>query len=485
MAGAPPLVHPPAIDQVRGRFALVHYGIRGDPTWHARLLLGHVTGGEWVILTPDGDIYAEDLGFNSADIADWRIFEPGGPIPPGIDVNHIHQFNPFPDQATMTRLLQEGEVYVSMEKLQRGLPLVAPPPAAAPVGGGAGAALVAAGPPPAVGPPNLAGGVAAPAAVAAPGAPAVAAPANPVGVAVNPPVAAAPAAAGCGQPVGRHCRRWHGRSCSWRSRERRCKDFEHHKGLPGPEIQGVPSCIVGMQRSCFPRLAHIRSQNGCTCSSEDRRTWWITHCPFSSMEDSMQVPTRRQACSGPRDALPDLADDAGLRSTRCNEYCVGRTDRTSDTADRGAAQDEVGVSRGCGRVSSLLGFERREQGGHMHLSKAVRMDGVRNAEGSGHRKRAPQGARGTTPLKEAGWRQGGQVTSHFEAGSSIGTASSGRSCKGSSWPSFLLLTMFCFFHTGLAGVADDFDRPRNVLPLPDLSGDAGGGSGLRVLETFR
>ena len=199
MAGAPPLVHPPAIDQVRGRFALVHYGIRGDPTWHARLLLGHVTGGEWVILTPDGDIYAEDLGFNSADIADWRIFEPGGPIPPGIDVNHIHQFNPFPDQATMTRLLQEGEVYVSMEKLQRGLPLVAPPPAAAPVGGGAGAALVAAGPPPAVGPPNLAGGVAAPAAVAAPGAPAVAAPANPVGVAVNPPVAAAPAAAGCGQ----------------------------------------------------------------------------------------------------------------------------------------------------------------------------------------------------------------------------------------------------------------------------------------------
>ena len=67
------------------------------------------------------------------------------------------------------------------------------------------------------------------------------------------------------------------------------------------------------------------------------------------------------------------------------------------------------------------------------------------------------------------------MTSHFEAGSSIGTASSGRSCKGSSWPSFLLLTMFCFFHTGLAGVADDFDRPRNVLPLPDLSGDAGGG----------
>lgn len=59
----------------------------------------------------------------------------------------------------MTRLLQEGEVYVSMEKLQRGLPLQGPAAVPAPAGVGGAAAPVAAPPIVAAGPPNLAGPV--------------------------------------------------------------------------------------------------------------------------------------------------------------------------------------------------------------------------------------------------------------------------------------------------------------------------------------
>jgi hypothetical protein len=40
--------------QAPGNFVLVKYDIPGDPTWHSRLLLAHVTDGEWIILTPQG-----------------------------------------------------------------------------------------------------------------------------------------------------------------------------------------------------------------------------------------------------------------------------------------------------------------------------------------------------------------------------------------------------------------------------------------------
>ena len=178
MAVAPHLAHPPHTDQLRGRIILVHYDIPGDLTWHARVVLSHVIGGEWVILTPDGDIYVEDISSTSLDIDSWRIFDPTGPIPPGVNAAHVYPFNPYPDQATLSRLLTEGDVYASMEKLQRGLP-IAPPPAAAATAAPV-AAVVAAGAPPVGGPPNLAGG-GAPAVAALPAAAAAAAPAPAAG----------------------------------------------------------------------------------------------------------------------------------------------------------------------------------------------------------------------------------------------------------------------------------------------------------------
>ena len=146
------MVPPQATDQIRGKFLLVRYDIPGELTWHSRLVLGHVTSGEYVILTPQGDIYTEDYGSASLEVATWRLFDPAGPLPLGVDPAHVHPFNPLPDAATIARLLQEGEVYASMEKLQRGLPLqqglaavAAAPPGAGPPDLAGGAALVAAG----------------------------------------------------------------------------------------------------------------------------------------------------------------------------------------------------------------------------------------------------------------------------------------------------------------------------------------------------
>lgn len=168
--------------QAPGNFVLVKYDIPGDPTWHSRLLLAHVTDGEWIILTPQGDIYAEDLSPDNLDIYGWRAFDPNVGVPYGIDPNHVHDFTHRPGQAAIPNLINEGLVHASHERLRRGIPApVAPNPAAAlaAVGGGApaGGALVA----------PLAGGAANPAPAPLGGgggaAPAAAAPAAPAGAA--------------------------------------------------------------------------------------------------------------------------------------------------------------------------------------------------------------------------------------------------------------------------------------------------------------
>lgn len=50
-----------------GHLALLNYGER-PVVWHARLLLGHVQGTSWVILTLDHDSYEEDLSIHNPDL---------------------------------------------------------------------------------------------------------------------------------------------------------------------------------------------------------------------------------------------------------------------------------------------------------------------------------------------------------------------------------------------------------------------------------
>ena len=88
---------------ITGNFVL-KYDIAGDPTSHSRLLIGHVTKGEWIILTPQGDIYAEDLSPDNMDIYDWRAFDPNVGVPYGIDPRHVHDFNPRLVHASHERL---------------------------------------------------------------------------------------------------------------------------------------------------------------------------------------------------------------------------------------------------------------------------------------------------------------------------------------------------------------------------------------------
>ena len=164
MAGAPPLAVPHPGRLSPGDFVLIKYNV-AEQLWHMRLLLAHVAAGSWVILTPQADLYIEDLGGSNNDISAWRVYDPSGPPPYGITASEIHAFRNLPDAAARGRLIEEGESHAQVERARLGLApagaavtgvpdlagqpggvvnVAASAPVGGPAGGGGNAALAAA-----------------------------------------------------------------------------------------------------------------------------------------------------------------------------------------------------------------------------------------------------------------------------------------------------------------------------------------------------
>ena len=128
--------------------------------------------GLWVCVTPDSDVYLEDLSPTSAEIDVVRVralADVGlGRLPYGIGGGNVYDFQPAPTAAELDALVLEGQAEADAEKNARGLPIL--PWGAAVPGGGAAGPLVAAGdgaPPGGAGAGRPGGGVAAGAADAA------------------------------------------------------------------------------------------------------------------------------------------------------------------------------------------------------------------------------------------------------------------------------------------------------------------------------
>ena len=66
---------------VPGSRAYVHYV--GD-MWHEQLILAWIDVAEYVICTPDGDIYIEQLDANNVDLEGLRFCPEGGGLPYGL-----------------------------------------------------------------------------------------------------------------------------------------------------------------------------------------------------------------------------------------------------------------------------------------------------------------------------------------------------------------------------------------------------------------
>lgn len=104
--------------------------------FHTRLCLDLIHGEEWVIATPDGDMYPEVLSSGNPDFS--RFFHvTDGSFPPRIPRNQIYAFQPM-TAGDYARLLSRGQSLGRGERAQRGLapghgvggPLAAPAPLA-------------------------------------------------------------------------------------------------------------------------------------------------------------------------------------------------------------------------------------------------------------------------------------------------------------------------------------------------------------------
>eukprot|EP00438_Fugacium_kawagutii_P008127 Skav234368 [mRNA] locus=scaffold2071:38895:40157:+ [translate_table: standard] len=119
-----------------GSLGYIDYGERPRVV-HVRLIVGHVRDNEYIIVTPDHDLYSEVLSV--ADNPDIVNFWPGpgtGAIPPGVPARSVYGFAPL-SVAELTRFMFRGNQEAERMRAALGIaPDAAAPPA--PAGGAAG-----------------------------------------------------------------------------------------------------------------------------------------------------------------------------------------------------------------------------------------------------------------------------------------------------------------------------------------------------------
>jgi hypothetical protein len=101
--------------------SVVLLGYVGEDMFHERLVIGYVAGSEYVVVTPDFDIFVEQLDLANADLSAIRFPTTGGGLPIGIQAGGIYQFAQM-SAGEKSALLEEGGRYARVERAQRGLP---------------------------------------------------------------------------------------------------------------------------------------------------------------------------------------------------------------------------------------------------------------------------------------------------------------------------------------------------------------------------
>ena len=123
-----------------GSYFLVEYdGYEG--MHHERLVLAQAFGegvapGSYLIRTPEGDQYVEEISAMAADISDFRLLQRQGDLPPGMAEDDVHRFVDPPTGAVLAEMIRQAAIAVGQPA-----PLPAPLPRAVGVVGRAGAGV--------------------------------------------------------------------------------------------------------------------------------------------------------------------------------------------------------------------------------------------------------------------------------------------------------------------------------------------------------
>ena len=91
-----------------GRYALIEYDVGGARLWHERWLLEWIAGDEYVVCTPDRDIFVEELSLVNSDIRTMRLRPAANVVPGGVVAAR-------PDVAAAERARREEQLPAGQE----------------------------------------------------------------------------------------------------------------------------------------------------------------------------------------------------------------------------------------------------------------------------------------------------------------------------------------------------------------------------------
>ena len=107
------------------RTALLEYDVAGPVVIHERAILQHVVGDEHVVLTPDRDIYIEEMSVTNDDLRSFRLRPAPGRLPPGVAQAQVYGLPAFTN-AEMAGFRAEAARVAAAEVAARGVPAAAP-----------------------------------------------------------------------------------------------------------------------------------------------------------------------------------------------------------------------------------------------------------------------------------------------------------------------------------------------------------------------
>lgn len=114
------------------RHLLVEYDVPRPKLWHERIVAEHVTGENYIVITPDQDVYMEELSLLNTDIRAIRVKPDANTLPAGVRGNNVYPIPNWP-AATLANLMDEARRTADQERragaVGGGAP-VAPAPAA-------------------------------------------------------------------------------------------------------------------------------------------------------------------------------------------------------------------------------------------------------------------------------------------------------------------------------------------------------------------
>lgn len=93
----------------------------GEDVFHERLVVGWVESSEYVILTPDFDLYIEQLDAGNGELSGLRVGDTLGTVPLGLAGADIYSFQHRPAGAGLAGVLRERAALAATERQSRGL----------------------------------------------------------------------------------------------------------------------------------------------------------------------------------------------------------------------------------------------------------------------------------------------------------------------------------------------------------------------------